>query len=851
MGLSTTYTKTETDFLIQQLEKKTTSGYKGDLIKTDAAPTQIGFYGLLETGIYTNLGGINAQSGKLNFASFDGTTWSKVEVEIPTNIEKVFNKLDDEKGATMKATADFADVRYLNKADYIGPEFQNILPVPSTSTNGQSLILNAPSLHSGVITRMRVLTSYTGIHKFQVVKKITNNNPNPDTFRGGDKFTINATAAGNNIYDVIGELPSIEKGDYVAWIFEAGDTVQPRFGGADNIPAYGRWGGGKVGYFDTETTMSFSAIAGVAFAFEVDYNELILKSDLKPIEDKIAPLQGGIQIISNNLFDKSKAIQGSYVVGTTGNVSANSSYSYIKYIACKPSTNYIQSNQQQIAFFDANKVYISGITKAVGGKFTTPPNCAFHSVNVENTNLDGFILNEGSVLKPYDAYSEYYILDNKIKAENIIGGGGSSSETVEVVRVTAVRNANNYNSIRELMSSITDASPTKQYEIFIPDGEWFEFDLQGKKYVKLVGQSRDKTILYCDGNSTNPLHVAPSDFSYPAEAGKQIANIDLIYKHVFFAKNDIHAENITIKQIAGKYCTHLDNINYKSVYFKNVRLISIDNSYPVGIGIWAGQSIVFEDFVIDYLETTPTTLRKLGFFIHNSINQSKGTYFKAENGVFHGCGYGTISELGSTQTDDWNFINCSTDSIGEFFYMVDVSIAGTYPNPRNVPYNIRLNTYGTKVDLVLDRPATNFPSPYNTGTQRPDFYKYMVSDYVQEVMPIAGSGIVKGDIIAIDDSSLPTFQRFVAKKLNSATDIKLGVALENAVDGQKLRYTPLDKYALTFVNGVVNPNYANYRMKLNASYQLESDATLTPQNVIGLALEIKGAGLGLHYVKVN
>lgn len=54
--------------------------------------------------------------------------------------------------------------------------------------------------------------------------------------------------------------------------------------------------------------------------------------------------------------------------------------------------------------------------------------------------------------------------------------------------------------------------------------------------------------------------------------------------------------------------------------------------------------------------------------------------------------------------------------------MVDVSVAGTYPNPRNVPYNIRLNTYGTKVDLVLDRPATNFPSPYNTGTQKDQIF---------------------------------------------------------------------------------------------------------------------------------
>lgn len=83
MGLSTTYTKTETDFLIQQLEKKTTSGYKGDLIKTDVAPTSVGFYGLLETGIYTNLGGIDAPTGKLNFASFDGTTWSLIAVDMP------------------------------------------------------------------------------------------------------------------------------------------------------------------------------------------------------------------------------------------------------------------------------------------------------------------------------------------------------------------------------------------------------------------------------------------------------------------------------------------------------------------------------------------------------------------------------------------------------------------------------------------------------------------------------------------------------------------------------------------------------------------------------------------------
>ena len=100
MGLSTTYTKVETDFLIQQLEKKTASVYKGDLMKSDAAPTSVGIYVLLETGVYTNLGGINAQSGKLNFASFDGTTWSKVDVAVTVdnvNIKTHKKEYDDAK----------------------------------------------------------------------------------------------------------------------------------------------------------------------------------------------------------------------------------------------------------------------------------------------------------------------------------------------------------------------------------------------------------------------------------------------------------------------------------------------------------------------------------------------------------------------------------------------------------------------------------------------------------------------------------------------------------------------------------------------------------------------------------
>lgn len=122
MGLSTTYTKLETDFLIQQLEKKTASGYKGDLNKTEAAPTEVGFYGLLETGVYTNLGGIDAQSGKLNFASFDGTTWSLIAIDIEIGLNQKIGDLKNNWQHPSYTTAvEMSDFIEVIEGDYFEP----------------------------------------------------------------------------------------------------------------------------------------------------------------------------------------------------------------------------------------------------------------------------------------------------------------------------------------------------------------------------------------------------------------------------------------------------------------------------------------------------------------------------------------------------------------------------------------------------------------------------------------------------------------------------------------------------------------------------------------------------------
>ena len=91
MALSTTYTKTETDYLLQKLQSEIASGLKGELAITDTAPTVQGLYILSDVGTYTNLGGLVATADKLNYAYFDGTTWSLVSTDANITINEVLN----------------------------------------------------------------------------------------------------------------------------------------------------------------------------------------------------------------------------------------------------------------------------------------------------------------------------------------------------------------------------------------------------------------------------------------------------------------------------------------------------------------------------------------------------------------------------------------------------------------------------------------------------------------------------------------------------------------------------------------------------------------------------------------
>ena len=467
-------------------------------------------------------------------------------------------------------------------------------------------------------------------------------------------------------------------------------------------------------------------------------------------------------IVGTNLFDKNKVTLDSYIQYSTGNVLPLSGYSASDFIPVSPNTHYVQRYDQQLAFYDADKNYISGIASSSGG-YTTPNNCYYIRICNSTSQNDLQQVNEGNTLLGYSpavyGYKDLYI------------GQGNVISDSPVKTIVATRNAANYNSIREIMESITDASPANPYEIIIPAGRWFESDIKGKNYVTLVGADRELSIIYCDGTAQN---LTPADYPYPDYANTALADIPNIYKHCIFARENIKVRNLTIEDTAGKYCAHLDATTYQSAIFENCHFIAKENvSYPIGIGNHGGQNLVFKNCII---ERTVNGL--LGVFAHNWNNQSAPCGLSFVDCYFKNCGFINLDELGSEQEDNWNLINCYSDCGGAISFTVDQNSAGkTYwinpatgtnePDPTRVPYCIKFNCLGSNVGPII---KSLF---YNTQTvARPNAEKYIISDTMFSV-----GGLY--DIGKVYHGYMTGYNRII----NNTPDMPIFGCVQNQIDG--------------------------------------------------------------------
>lgn len=124
---------------------------------------------------------------------------------------------------------------------------------------------------------------------------------------------------------------------------------------------------------------------------------------------------------SKNLVDKTKLKSGVYIAYNTGLEVANATYNATELIRIKPSATYTVKPNDQSAFYDVNKVYISGLTSNGGAPntFTAPSNAVYMRITVANANIDKVQLEEGTFPTQYATYNVPKTIDSILLKDKI------------------------------------------------------------------------------------------------------------------------------------------------------------------------------------------------------------------------------------------------------------------------------------------------------------------------------------------------------------------------------------------------------------------------------------------------
>lgn len=490
------------------------------------------------------------------------------------------------------------------------------------------------------------------------------------------------------------------------------------------------------------------------------------------------------EAIGNNLYNYRNSIADRYVDYSSGKEMDAVGFYASEFIKIKSNTEYfIKYGQQQFAFFDNNKNYISGQANAISQYFITPSNASFIRITVDEEYNKNQILSEAKNFcnEEYNiGFKELSILDTKI-----VTNGRT--------RIVATRNEQNFNSIRELIESLP-ADSNHPYEIFVPKGRWHECDLRGKKYVYIIGEDMYETIIYNDGLSNN---ITPNNYPFGL-GGKPLNEIPKDFKHIIYAQNDLNISNVRLETNDCKYCVHLDNLYYNNIVINNCIIATKENvNFPIGIGIYGGQNInIMSSIIIAYD-------KKEGIFCHNWNNQRFPSSIIIKDTLFDGCDFLMVDELGSEQNDLWQLINCKSTKPkgGNVSFMVDYNNENkTYwinnngeneSDPQKVPYSIKLNTLGSNVNAFI--PINFFP----TGVvARPNMEKYIISDnFLKEDIENQNIGDVlisfNGEYNDIELKILGVIQNIIDGKMyisltGKGVCIKKNIITDDVSDNQKL-----------------------------------------------------------------
>lgn len=320
----------------------------------------------------------------------------------------------------------------------------------------------------------------------------------------------------------------------------------------------------------------------------------------------------GLAITSSNLFNKDTATIGSFISYSTGAVTAGASFNASAFIPVLPATEYIKRNTQQLAFYDINKVYVSGLSTTPGGLFTTPGNAYFTRLTTENTVLNTQQLNLGNTLLAYDSFS-FGRPDQYVRANRIVG----FPEVVDIVTAQNMDSKFGLSGISNNLFNKATVTPGNfvawSTGLLSVSANYNASDyipvLPSSKYVKANTQQMafyDANKVYISGiASTTGYFTTPSNVAYIRITTENTlletqrvnnGEVLLAYKPFLYgrsnlgvaAENVVGLENVVSRDVKILLPSEINLIKGQnfSIYFKNVLKYSKyaeENGYSVRV----------------------------------------------------------------------------------------------------------------------------------------------------------------------------------------------------------------------------------------------------------------------------
>ncbi|MFX5277493.1 hypothetical protein ABTC66_08210 [Acinetobacter baumannii] len=473
-----------------------------------------------------------------------------------------------------------------------------------------------------------------------------------------------------------------------------------------------------------------------------DKNDLIgsavtesqFKLNLGAIVDFLRYIENQSLTIGSNIFDKSTATAGKYVVYTSGGLGDNPIYSASDFCEVSPSTEYRlpAGYNQQFAFYDANKVYISGIVDASStSKFTTPSNAKYVRFTVSNASVSTFMVCKSS---EYPADYVPYVLQKKnltVDADLIKNLptkikewlGFSSVNIVDTAKVVAGKYVNYLNGELGVNSTFVVAGPylvkpSTLYKVSSNYNQQFAFYDENMVYISgLAAPDANKQF-------TTPANAKFAKFSIQSS----------ILNSVVIAENSV---------FPASYVPH-------SVNIKDLQLTA------------------------DQVQSSINDIKDaLGFEIINIIDTTKalnGYYVNWENGqIGDVAGYSALGPYEIKPNTEYQASDFYNQQFA--FYDANMIYVGGQPSPNpthkfTTPANakyVRFSIPKSQLSTVVVAESSYFPSSYVSHDVR-----------IAENLMIGDRDVKTTEILTSADTS-DTSAAFVGKNavqlaLNSITD---------------------------------------------------------------------------------